>query len=281
MIYLTGIHALNIPCSLETTGDWHASALKWDKLKFKDSQNSIFKEYGIEKAHAIPNYNGIFNVANTIRACLDMLEDGDFSNAQGMNNDYICNEKYDNEVFSKVIMLKENQNWKEINHFMKKEYKMKWILFRRNHYSENNKPLKIETSFRRKHIASEETFRINGIRVYNINTLCIMKSAAYQMRDKIRDLFDLSFIINNYYNDLDKSTILNVQQALAYKGLEQFDYLAETQQDELINKDDLADSFMNALDKLDLLVDSDVLKRRNSNFFPADLQNEEDSELEL
>lgn len=149
------------------------------------------------------------------------------------------------------------------------------------HYSENDKPLKIETSFRRKHIASEETFRINGIRVYNINTLCIMKSAAYQMRDKIRDLFDLSFIINNYYNDLDKSTILNVQQALAYKGLEQFDYLAETQQDELINKDDLADSFMNALDKLDLLVDSDVLKRHNTTFSPADPQNEEDSELEL
>lgn len=49
----------------------------------------------------------------------------------------------------------------------------------------------------------------------------------------------------------------------------------------LINKDNLADSFMNALDKLDLLVDSDVSEKYNSNIFLADPQNEEDSELEL
>ena len=30
MKYVTGIHALNIPCNLETSGDWHMSAIQWE-----------------------------------------------------------------------------------------------------------------------------------------------------------------------------------------------------------------------------------------------------------
>lgn len=44
-----------------------------------------------------------------------------------MNNDFICNPKYDDEIFSKVILLKNNKNWENINKFMLKEYKVKWL----------------------------------------------------------------------------------------------------------------------------------------------------------
>lgn len=30
MKYVSLIHALNLPCSLDTCGDWHTSALQWD-----------------------------------------------------------------------------------------------------------------------------------------------------------------------------------------------------------------------------------------------------------
>ena len=60
-----------------------------------------------------------------------MLDDGDFSNAQGMNEDFICNPLYDEEVFAKILMLRHNRNWNEIDQFMGKEYKMKWINYKR------------------------------------------------------------------------------------------------------------------------------------------------------
>ena len=56
---------------------------------------------------------------------------GQFGSLKGMNNDYICNSKYDGEIFEKVLMLKELDHWPSINTFMEKEYEMKWILYRR------------------------------------------------------------------------------------------------------------------------------------------------------
>lgn len=128
MKYITGIHALNLPCELETCGDWHQSGIQWNKPQIRESDGSFFGDYGIEINHRIPEHQGeTFCVANTIRACLDLLYEGNFAVAQGMNEDYICNESYDDTVFSLVYALHEHDNWGEINEFMKREYRMKWL----------------------------------------------------------------------------------------------------------------------------------------------------------
>lgn len=125
------------------------------------------------------------------------------------------------------------------------------------HY-DDSKPLKVEVSYRTKRLSRDITV-INGILVYGINKLCDMKRGAYQSRDRIRDLFDLSFIVNKYFNELDYELLLNVAEAISYKGdLKQFDYLVATQHDEFIDDDALAESFMNAIDKLGLLTDRDT-----------------------
>ena len=49
MLYITGLFALNLECSLGTTGDWHMSGMDWSKLTLADSNNSIFGTYGIER----------------------------------------------------------------------------------------------------------------------------------------------------------------------------------------------------------------------------------------
>ena len=49
MKYISGVYALNLPCSLETTGDWHQSSLDWNNIPYKESDNSIFSSWGIEK----------------------------------------------------------------------------------------------------------------------------------------------------------------------------------------------------------------------------------------
>jgi hypothetical protein len=348
MIYVSGIHALNIPCQLETSGDWHASALKWKDVTFRDSSKSIFKDYGIESGHTIPKHNGTYHVANTIRALLDLIDEGNFAVAQGMNNDFICNPAYDNEVFHKVLMLKERDNWIDINAFMQKEYKLKWVRFlnepksniQKNeikvnpkiikdflhaltnasdsyiltggialwlcfgmnripdsiellssyrktiqhiiskfcqdnhydftiekdrhsilklmiHYSHDYTPLNIEVLFINNRRLSSKIHIINGFRVLDINHMCKMKCNAYSSRDKLSDLFELTYIINNYFDKLDPNVLFTIQNALAYKNIDELYYLLEIQQDDSINKKKLEDHFKKALDKLDIIYEDE------------------------
>lgn len=121
------------------------------------------------------------------------------------------------------------------------------------HYGNEQKPLKVETSYCRTHIPESDITQIKNIAVYKIEQLCIMKTSAYAARDKIRDLFDLSFIVNNYYDELSDTTKFVVQNAVGQKGVEQFDYLVSVEGDELVDPDRLADAFLAMYDKLDLL----------------------------
>ena len=130
MYYVTGIFALNIMCELETSGDWHSSALKWNNVQIADSEKSFFGNYGIEGKKHIPEHTELYYVANHIRALLDLLEMGKFTVAQGMNKEFICNDSYNEEIFEKVLTMQVLDNWKSIDEFMKKEYLMKWIKYK-------------------------------------------------------------------------------------------------------------------------------------------------------
>ena len=131
MRYITGIHALNLPCSLLTCGDWRCSALQWKEPTFRNSESSIFGDYGIEDCSFVPENEGTYAVANHIRALLDLLELGNYSVAQGMNQDFICNDNYTNEVFEQVTLLQSLPHWQEIDNFMGREYYGKWLDYKR------------------------------------------------------------------------------------------------------------------------------------------------------
>ena len=111
------------------------------------------------------------------------------------------------------------------------------------HYG-NIKPLKVEVSYRRKQLNTNEVTIINNIVVYNIETILSMKLNAFNHRDKIRDLYDIVFIYTNYKNYINNNLLCMLRDAVEYKGLEQFDYLVKTQKDELIDNDALASSFL-------------------------------------
>lgn len=131
MQYITGMHALNLPCSLDTCGDWHTSAIQWENPNIKESNQMFFKDWGIEADHIIPNHNNQkFYVANHIRALLDLLEMENYTVPQGMNKDFICNDNYDELIFDMVAKMRILQNWKEIDKFMEREYKLKWVNYK-------------------------------------------------------------------------------------------------------------------------------------------------------
>jgi predicted nucleotidyltransferase component of viral defense system len=125
------------------------------------------------------------------------------------------------------------------------------------HYSVAGKPLKVEISFRRSIIPEDDYTNINGFTVYTLNSLCTQKSLAYNARDRIRDLYDLSFICKRWWDDISDTSKDFMRGVLQYKGLEQFDYLIQTQPDELINIKKLADDFLDMFNKLGLLYDEE------------------------
>lgn len=73
--YLTGIHALNLSCKLDTCGDWHSKSINRNHPDIRESNDSVLKDYGIEEDRKVKylDCSKKYNVANHIRALLDML----------------------------------------------------------------------------------------------------------------------------------------------------------------------------------------------------------------
>jgi len=118
---------------------------------------------------------------------------------------------------------------------------------------ENISPLKIEVSFRNVELDKSTIISINGILVYDLNTLTQMKAAAYLQRDKVRDLYDLTFMAEHHFKDFSKETIHFIKRAFEYKSLEQFDYMIRTQPDPYVDTDILETRFLLTFCKLGLL----------------------------
>lgn len=129
MLYISGIHALNIEDSLETCGDWHTSALQWERIDLLDSDKTIFKDWGIETDKSIPEHEELYNVANTLRAILDLMVKGSTGYLKGFRDDFICTDIYNEEFFSKVWMLRKLPHWEDINALMKREFMFEWDNF--------------------------------------------------------------------------------------------------------------------------------------------------------
>ena len=129
MLYISGIHALNIEDSLDTCGDWHTSALQWERIDLLDSDKTIFKDWGIEADKSIPEHDELYNVANTLRAILDLMVKGSTRYLKGFRDDFICTDIYNLEFFEKVWMLRDLPHWEDINSLMKREFMFEWDNF--------------------------------------------------------------------------------------------------------------------------------------------------------
>lgn len=92
-----------------------------------------------------------------------------------------------------------------------------------------------------------------GFYVYGIPAVTRLKCAAY--RDKVRDAYDLCFLVCKYYEDMDDVLKHTVRQALLGKKFSNLDYLMHNQPDELVVLRDLEDLYLTTWDKLGLLKD--------------------------
>ena len=113
-------------------------------------------------------------------------EDLDFDSTKAFNLEKRINDsaKKSNVKVDKILLKKDTSTTK------------RYVV---NYTSEQGRRrLKIETSLRTKEIDEEDTTIINGIRVYKLQKLIGQKLDAGKNRSKVRDLYDLNYLSENY-----------------------------------------------------------------------------------
>ena len=125
MLYVTGMHALNLGDRTVTPGDWHYSAMDWSNPMMLDTDTSPFGAYDIS-TDEIPSM-GTVPVAGHVRACLDLIEQGLYGSAQGMRDHFLDNPATDADVMDHIIMLRNRDDWNDIDRFMGHEYLCAWL----------------------------------------------------------------------------------------------------------------------------------------------------------
>lgn len=113
-------------------------------------------------------------------------------------------------------------------------------------YGDESKPLRIEVSFRPNNISTECVEKVNGMMVYSVNELAAQKALAYISRDTIEDLYDVSFIVNNYFNELSSHSKARLEDSVFRKGTEQLAYIISTHKSNLIDPAQLEKNFLSA-----------------------------------
>lgn len=64
MQYITGLHALQCPCALNTPGDTQHASVDWTYPALADTETAFFKDYGVETDKEVARLAGTRNVAN-------------------------------------------------------------------------------------------------------------------------------------------------------------------------------------------------------------------------
>lgn len=129
MKYVTGTWALNLQCPDGTWGDWHFCCLDWEHPLELESAETSFGEWGIYESGDVPGRERC-HVATHARACLDLIELGKFSSAQGMKEQFLGDDyRGTAELFGLVARLREKPGWEDVDAFMRREYSCEWLDF--------------------------------------------------------------------------------------------------------------------------------------------------------
>lgn len=134
MRYITGIIAFGVECQRNSIGKWNITKndfLNEKLMELKESDESPFKDYGIEENKIVPYHDFCtYNVADHVRAYLDMLHEGMFSELKGLFYECIGDGKCRHDIFMTVYgKLRHLAEFKEVNEFMLEEFGNAWISY--------------------------------------------------------------------------------------------------------------------------------------------------------
>lgn len=133
-------------------------------------------------------------------------------------------------------------------------------------------PLKIEISSRNKSLLNSNRLKYNkfdNVNVYCIEDLIEMKAAAFSGREKIRDFFDLGYLLKEYPHYFKERTLFSIREKIIYSGEDELNLLLK---DEILNhkliskyKINIADGYaQDILNQIEtLMIPNSSNKKRN------------------
>lgn len=89
-------------------------------------------------------------------------------------------------------------------------------------------PLKIDISGRNKMLLRDKQLsysKIDGVCVYNIETIIQMKRQAFLSRNKIRDFYDIGFLLEKYPQHFNKQNLIDIADKIHYSGADRLNTL--------------------------------------------------------
>lgn len=122
-------------------------------------------------------------------------------------------------------------------------------------------PLKIEVSARDKEKIKNGLLKfsnIDGVNVYDIETIAQMKRQAFLSRNKIRDFYDIGFLLDKYPQCFDAQNLIDIENKIQYMGADELNLLlineVETHKLKIENDDEIVcDYAEKILDKINKL----------------------------
>ncbi len=196
MMYLTGRLAFGIPCSLDTPGDWEILDDEYatDEFKLVDSTGSPYGDWGIEQNVLVPTKEYcLHNVANHVRAYLDMIYNKQFDELNLVFEKCIDNGNVRKDIFMMVLgKLRMLPDYDEYNKFMQDTFGNAWESYKQGVYAmtmNDGKKYTTETSnFLRKATGIDKTIAeaITHLDVPNLKDIN-MKTQVFSFNNDITD----------------------------------------------------------------------------------------------
>ena len=70
---------------------------------------------------------------------------------------------------------------------------------------------------------------INGVNVYDIETIAQMKRQAFLSRNKIRDFYDIGFLLDKYPQCFDLQNLTDIENKIHYMGADELNLMNEVE----------------------------------------------------
>lgn len=89
-------------------------------------------------------------------------------------------------------------------------------------------PLKIDISGRNKMLLRDSQLaysKIDGVCVYNVEIIAQMKRQAFLSRNKIRDFYDIGFLLEKYPQCFNKQNLIDIADKIHYSGADRLNTL--------------------------------------------------------
>ena len=260
MKYITGKQALEIQF-MRDNGGASANPPDFTQLTLENTEDSLLGSYGIETGFTVPQHDGTFAVADTVRALIDLIVSCRFSEAEGFRQQPYWHESLMPELFYRVWVFYGYPMWEAVATFLWQECGKAWRLWNLAFDPVNFR------SFTNELIRQESYIRQALGATTDENTV-LSKSRVFFVFGDIHDLRDLTEICLASRNNLTDEEKESVRDALRRNGTTQFDFLIHAQPDICIDVAKLARQVLQVCDLCGLSL-SDELRREIREFTAA------------